>query len=152
MTSGSVLICILVVVIFLSIIAIITSGDDKMYVPWVSHNPGFGGGRVLIERTKLKGHRFAKAADDGPDGRWKAGDLLIFDYNPKHQVHFAEGRFYIFVKYMWRDGVAWPQMHVFKCVKWEHTKRPEFEVNLDNDFKCIGELRGIQMNGKNIMY
>lgn len=152
MSGLQIVISVLVLTLFLTMALSLCCGDT-MTIPWVSHNAGFGGGLVNVPKTKLRGHRFAKAADDGPDGRWCAGDLLIFDHHPDKPIHFSEGKFYGFVRYAkGRDGIPYPQMHVFKCIKWEHTKRPVFETNLENDFECIGELQGIRINGQNIMY
>lgn len=152
MSTEAIILTIFICVILFSALIVCTS-DDEMTVPWVSCNTGFGGGRTNIPKTKLRNYRFAKAADDGPDGRWLAGDLLIYDKPSNKPVHFSENRYYIFVRYSKNhDGIPVPRMHVLKCIKWEHTKRPVFETNLENDYKCVGELRGIQINGKNIMY
>lgn len=109
----------------------------------------FGGGSTFIRRTRCRGHKLAKAACDGPDDRWKNGDLLI--YSP--ELHYRVNQYYLFRKYEPRNlNPFHPTVLIYKCIECEPCRRPVFEENLGSEFHCIGELRGIQVNGKNVMF
>lgn len=141
---------ILLGLLFVAICVILyESADIEIYN--VGRSVEFSGGTKNINRIRIKGHKFAYAGVHGPDGLWEAGDLLI--YSPKFEG-FTRDRYYLFRKYEhWKATPFYPTTIILRCKDGGRGKeRPKFEQQLGCNWECIGELRGIRVNGINIIF
>ena len=131
-------------------VGIYMASDIEVYN--VGNSIEFGGGIKFIPRTRCRDHKLAYACCPGPDGLWELGDLLIYS---KKFDSFRRCHHYLFRKYEHKDlDPFYPTVVIFKCTEGVNCncRRPKFERQLGSEWECIGELRGVQVNGKNIMF
>lgn len=147
--NTTIIVAAILLAVWFIVICIIIYETTDIQVDLVGRSLNFSGGSQYISRTRCRGHKLAKAACDGPDGLWSEGDLLI--YSP--EFTYRQGHYYLFRKYEAKDlNPFHPTVLIFKCTSCEPFKRPTFEENLGSNFNCIGELAGIQVNGKNMLF
>lgn len=148
--STGMTVCLVLLLIWFGALGVAVFLAEDIQIYKVGNRTDSAGGTEYIPRIRYSGHKFAKVQFDEPNNKWSRGDLLI--YAPKFDF-YRQGHYYIFRKFERRDANPfYPTAVVFKCTEYDHVSRPKFEKQLGAEWECIGEVHGVRVNGKNILY